>query len=566
MFRPDRPFTRPLTPNGLSPLSVNPPMRSTVSSPAPDRSPVPVPVPAALAPAWVPPGGLAFIDLETTGGPAQRESITEIGIVEVDGNEVREWSSLVRPGMRVAPHVARLTGIDDSMLAGAPPFEELAGEVFDRLQGRLLVAHNARFDHGHLRAALRRAGMDFRPRVLCTLKLSRLLFPEERLHGLDALVQRHGLQAPGRHRALADARLLWQFWQRLRERFAPDTIRDAVRELAGRPTLPPHLDPAGLEGLPDGPGVYLFYGENELPLYVGKSLRVRERVMAHFSADHRDDRELSLSQQVRRIDWICAEGEIGALLEEAQLVKRLQPTHNRQLRRNRELCAWRLSGDAGSEAGPRIELVHAGDLAFGRQDRLYGLFRSRREATERLRALAAEHALCPALLGLEKLPPGRRCFARQLGRCRGACCGDEPRQAHGLRLLEALSGLEVQAWPHEGPVALREGGTLHVLDGWRYLGAARDEAQAAALLRSGRPAFDLDIHRILRKAMERLGPPIPLDACAGGSAGARATGGAGGARRRTPAAVPGGQPRASVTPPSTTTVSPTTKSPARDAR
>lgn len=527
-------------------------MHSTVSSPAPDRSPVPV----TLAPAWVPPEGLAFIDLETTGGPAQRESITEIGIVEVDGDEVREWSSLVRPGMRIAPHVARMTGIDDSMLAGAPPFEELAGEVFDRLQGRLLVAHNARFDHGHLRAALRRAGMDFRPKVLCALKLSRLLFPEERLHGLDALVERHGLQAPGRHRALGDARLLWQFWQRLHERFAPDTIRDAVRELAGRPTLPPHLDPAGLEGLPDGPGVYLFYGENELPLYVGKSLRLRERVMAHFSADHRDDRELSLSQQVRRIDWICAEGEIGALLEEAQLVKRLQPTHNRQLRRNRELCAWRLSGDA--EAGPRIELVHAGDLDFGRQDRLYGLFRSRREATERLRALAVEHALCQALLGLEKLPPGRRCFARQLGKCRGACCGDEPRQMHALRLLEALRGLEVQAWPHEGPVALREGGTLHVLDGWRYLGAARDEAQAVALLRTGRPAFDLDIHRILQKAMQRLGPPIPLEPRAGCAAAADTV--------ASGATVSARQPRASVTPPSTTTVSPTTKSPARDAR
>ena len=528
-------------------------MRSTASPPAQGRSPVH----AARASTWAPPEGLAFIDLETTGGPAQRASITEIGIVEVDGDEVREWSSLVRPDMRIAPHVARLTGIDDAMVAGAPPFEDLAGEVFDRLQGRLLVAHNARFDHGHLRAALRRAGMEFRPRVLCTLKLSRLLFPQERLHGLDALVERHGLQANGRHRALDDARLLWQFWQRLHERFAPATIQEAVRELAGRPTLPPHLDPSALEGLPDAPGVYLFYGENELPLYVGKSLRVRSRVMAHFSADHRDDRELSLSQQVRRVDWIRTEGEIGALLEEAQTVKRLQPTHNRQLRRNRELCAWRLAGDG---ADLRLELAHAGDLSFGRQDRLYGLFRSRREATERLRALAAEHALCPALLGLEKLPAGRRCFAHQLGRCRGACCGAEPRQAHAHRLLEALRGLEVQAWPYEGPVALREGGTLHVLDGWRYLGAAGDEAGAVALLRAGRPSFDLDIHRILQKAMERLGPPIPLDVHAGGGA----DDGAGGALGSDAAACP--QPRASVTPPSTATVSPTTKSPAREAR
>ena len=466
------------------------------------------PLPSGSARPWVPPEGLAFVDIETTGGPAQRASITEIAIVEVDGDEVREWSSLVRPGMRVAPHVARLTGIHDAMLVDAPPFEALADELLDRLQGRLFVAHNARFDHGHLRAAFRRAGLDLRPRVLCTLKLSRKLFPEERLHGLDALVARHGLQVEDRHRALGDARLLWQFWQRLHERFGPGTVGDAVRALAGRPSLPPHLDPTELEGLPDAPGVYLFYGENALPLYVGKSLRLRTRVMAHFAADHRSDRELSLSQQVRRVEWIRTDGEIGALLEEAQLVKRLQPTLNRQLRRNRALCAWRLSDDGAD--GLRVELVQADDLGFGGQEPIYGLFRSRREATERLRALAVEHSLCLALLGLEKHAPGRRCFAQQLGRCRGACCGAEPLGAHTQRVRQALQGEAVQAWPHAGPVALREGRALHVIDAWRYLGTARTLRDAAGLLACARPAFDLDIHRILQKAMVRLGPPISL--------------------------------------------------------
>ena len=207
------------------------------------------------------PGGLAFVDIETTGGPAQRESITEIGIVQVDEDGVREWSTLVRPASRIPETIQRLTGIDDDMVADAPRFEDIADEVFDRLDGRLFVAHNARFDHGHLRAAFRRAGLDMRPQVLCTVKLSRRLFPDHRRHGLDHLIERHGLAVADRHRALGDARLLWQFWQKIHERFPPGHIDAAVRELIGHPSLPPHLDPEQIADLPDTPGVYLFYGE-----------------------------------------------------------------------------------------------------------------------------------------------------------------------------------------------------------------------------------------------------------------------------------------------------------------
>ncbi len=455
------------------------------------------------------PNGFAFVDIETTGGPAQRESITEIGIIEVDEDGVREWSSLVRPGMRIPEHIERLTGISNEMVADAPRFAELADTVFDRLDGRLFVAHNARFDHGHLRAAFRRVGLDMRPRVLCTVKLSRRLFPEHRRHSLDHLIERHGLGVSERHRARGDAHLLWQFWQRLHERFPPGRIDEAVRELIGQPSLPPHLDAAQIDDIPDGPGVYLFHGENDLPLYIGKSTRLRTRVLSHFSADHLSDRELSLSQQVRRIDWIETAGELGALLKEAELIKRLQPTHNRRLRRSRELCTWRLSADLVGDW--QLELVHAGELDFGRQDSLYGFFRSRREAMKRLRALAAEHALCPPLLGLERRVPGERCFAFQLKRCRGACGGHESAQAHALRLIEALHALKVECWPHDGPIGIREGGAMHVVDAWRYLGAAQDDASLEEILSSGRPHFDLDIYRILVKALGRTAP-IRLDA------------------------------------------------------
>ena len=496
------------------------------------------------------PGGIAFVDIETTGGPAQRESITEIGIVQVDEDGVREWSTLVRPESRIPDYIQRLTGIDDDMVADAPRFKDVADEVFDRLDGRLFVAHNARFDHGHLRAAFRRAGLDMRPQVLCTVKLSRRLFPDHRRHSLDHLIERHGLAVADRHRALGDAQLLWQFWQKIHERFPPGHLEAVVRELIGHPSLPPHLDPEQIADLPDTPGVYLFYGERggeiaapegavasgadtpeaetgplvigqalareraatggskrsarpqDLPLYIGKSTRLRSRVLSHFAADHHSDRELSLSQQVRRIEWIETAGEIGALLEEARLVKKLQPTHNRQLRRNRELCTWRLVTDIVGDW--RLELVHAADLDFGRRDDLYGFFRTRREATNRLRALARDHALCPPLLGLEKPPQGTRCFDFQLKRCHGACHGGESPRAHALRLIEALHALKVEHWSWPGPIGLREGDAIHVIDGWRWLGTATDEAMLADILDTGRPAFDLDVYKILVKAVKRL--------------------------------------------------------------
>ena len=174
-----------------------------------------------------------------------------------------------------------------------------------------------------------------------------------------------------------------------------------------------------------------------------------------------------------------------------------------QLRPKRELSPGGLLPELVGDWG--LELVQAAHLDFGRRDDLYGFFRTRREATNRLRALARDHALCPPLLGLEKHPQGARCFDFQLKRCRGACHGGESPQAHALRLIEALHALKVEHWTWPGPIGLREGEALHVVDGWRWLGTATDEATLADLLEAGRPAFDLDIYKILVKAVKRLG-------------------------------------------------------------
>ena len=448
---------------------------------------------------------LAFIDLETTGATATADRVTEIGIVEVDADgAVREWQQLVNPGTRISPFIEQLTGISNDMVADAPPFESIATETLRRLDGRLFVAHNARFDYGFLKNEFKRLGISFRSPVLCTVKLSRLLYPEHHRHNLDSLIERHGLQVDGRHRALADARLIHQFWAKIHVDRSRDEIEAALKKLCARPSLPSHLDAAVIDDLPDTPGVYLFHGENDLPLYVGKAKDLRRRVLSHFAADHASAKEMSLAQQVRRIEWIETAGEIGALLKEAALVKELLPTHNRQLRRNDDACTWTLVDEG--EGWLRPQVAWARDLDFGLATSCYGLFKSSREATGALRALAQAHNLCDVLLGLEKAKAGKPCFGHQLRRCKGACIGHEPLARHTMRLVAALTALKLAAWPFAGPALIREGEEAHLVEGWRYLGTARSDDEVAALLEAGRPQFDRDTYRILARHIDKMTP------------------------------------------------------------
>ncbi len=448
---------------------------------------------------------LAFVDLETTGATATADRITEIGIVEVDADgSVREWQQLVNPGTRIPPFIEQLTGISNAMVADAPSFAEVAGEAMKRLEGRLFIAHNARFDYGFLKNEFKRLGTTFRAPVLCTVKLSRALFPEHRRHNLDSLIERHGLQAEARHRALADAQLIFQFWQKIRVDRSDDEIEAALKAQNANPSLPPQLDPGLVDDLPDGPGVYLFYGENALPLYIGKAKDIRQRVLSHFAGDHASANEMALALQVRRIDWIETAGEIGALLKESALVKALQPVHNRQLRRNDELCTWTLVDEG--EGWLRPQLVLASEVDFGLRTSCYGLFKHAREANEVLRALAQSYHLCDILTGLEKASPGKPCFGYQVKRCKGACIGRETLARHTTRLMTAFAAQKLVAWPFAGPALIRERDEAHLIDAWRYLGTARSDEELQALREAAQPPFDRDAYRLLAKHVGRMVP------------------------------------------------------------
>jgi DNA polymerase III subunit epsilon len=452
-------------------------------------------------------GPLAIVDVETTGSDPASDRITEIAVLEVSGFALTaQWSTLVNPGGAIPGSIQALTGITQEMVESAPRFAEIAAELYERLAGRVFVAHNARFDYGFLRREFDRAGLKYLARTLCTVRLSRRLYPGEHGHDLDSLIERHGLECEARHRAAPDAAALWQFLCVAAADHGEDVLEVAARQVSRQPTLPPHLDRGAVDAIPDAPGVYLFYDEGAAPLYIGKSRAMRSRVLQHFIAGS------SWTPRVRRIEWQRTAGELGALLREAALVKELAPVYNRQLRRPGQLCGFAFDGRRLRLA--RGEEIDAETLPF-----VYGLWRSRAAAMAALRAAADEHQLCLQVLGFESGPLRSPCFRHQVGRCAGVCAGKENIHVHHARVATALAGLKSAAWPHRGPLGVvehdrgRDATEVHVLDRWCYLGTASCDSEVAELLEERRPRFDYDHYRILARHLGKRGVRVvPLAA------------------------------------------------------
>ena len=244
------------------------------------------------------------------------------------------------------------------------------------------------------------------------------------------------------------------------------------------------------DALPAAPGVYVFHGDDAgLPLYIGKSVNLRSRVLAHL----RNRKEARMLRQTRRISHIRTTGEIGALLLEARLIKQQQPLMNQQLRRTWQLCSLRLRDGVP-------EVHYSKDIDFAGTAQLYGLFSSRHAALAWLRDLADAERLCFGALGLERLARGRTCFRAMVGRCAGVCRGDESRSDHDRRLQSRLEGLRLACWPYPGSIGLVErddgGCQIHVVRNWCYLGSAAD-VDAARRLGTLAAGFDADGYKIL---------------------------------------------------------------------
>jgi excinuclease Cho len=259
-------------------------------------------------------------------------------------------------------------------------------------------------------------------------------------------------------------------------------------------SYPDHLTEC-VSALPRAPGVYTFHGRADLlPLYIGKSINVRNRVMDHC----RTPEEASLLRQTTSITCIPMAGDVGARLLEAQMVKRQVPLYNKLLRKvPRQFSLHLYLGE--------VSVVHSAEVDVTSDPMLYGLYSSPRSAQKALRRIADDHRLCYSLVGLERLPAGRPCFRAMLKRCAGACHGGESLDKHEERLREALIRLELSQWPFPGRILLEEQGEtlrqFHVCDAWRYLGSAATAAAALRVNDEG-SGFDRDSYRIIKAAIE----------------------------------------------------------------
>src|SRR5215207_5252832 len=279
------------------------------------------------------------VDTETNGQPRERCELTEVGAVLVGGGELHDrWSSLVGVSEPLGRGIQRFTGITQAMVDEAPPPAAVLPELAERLKGRVLVAHSARFDVGVLRQAFERAELEWpEPPVICTVALARRFAPLQRRRGLATLAAALGIDVETTHRALPDAETCARVLCALLPRLAANarTVKDGLALL--RPRKPPKAKPPGarrsrderpdLSGLPKDPGVYIFRDADGRPLYVGKSVCLRTRARAHFTTP------VAWTGQAEHVDYQPTESELGALVLENRLIKALRPPGNTLLKK-----------------------------------------------------------------------------------------------------------------------------------------------------------------------------------------------------------------------------------------
>jgi len=259
--------------------------------------------------------------------------------------------------------------------------------------------------------------------------------------------------------------------------------------------IPEHkIDQASLDALPEKPGIYIFKGEGTFPLFIGKSLDIRTRVMSHLRAT--DD--VRLVAQTRRVDFIETIGEIGALLLESRMIKDQNPLFNQGVKRVQALYSIRLRK---TETGFVTEIVDSKKVNLGSESELFGFFSSSQAANAKLKELSRQHLLCMSVLGLEKAS-SRGCFGLQVKACLGACIGKENRHVHDERLFTALLDSKVEIWPFAGAVDLIEESVgwvqKHRLNNWCYLGSQCSKTGEISKFYELKPHdFDLDSYKIL---------------------------------------------------------------------
>jgi DNA polymerase-3 subunit epsilon len=380
------------------------------------------------------------VDLETTGGSPQDSAITEIGAVKVRGGQVLgEFQTLVNPHLPIPPFIQALTGITTAMVADAPPIESALPAFLEFARGAVLVAHNAGFDVGFLKAAARAQGVEWpRHAVIDTVHLARQLVTrdEARNHKLSTLAGVFGATTVPDHRALHDARATVDVLHGLIGRVGNLGVR-TLEELSSYTS---RVSPAQrrkrwlADGLPDAPGVYQFKDGQGRVLYVGTSVNIRTRVRSYFTSSEQRSRMAEMVRLAESVTPVVCATTLEAEVRELRLIAEHKPRYNRRSK-SPERATWvKLT----VEAFPRLSIVREvrGDGA-----RYIGPFGSRASAEA---AVAAVHEVIPLRQCVQRLSPGRRvgaCALADMGRCGAPCTGAQSVDEYAVVVRDAVHAL-----------------------------------------------------------------------------------------------------------------------------
>jgi DNA polymerase-3 subunit epsilon len=360
------------------------------------------------------------VDLETTGGSPDGGGITEIGAVKVRGGErLGELGTLVNPGEPIPPFITVLTGITEAMVLPAPPVREVLPAFLEFVRGAVLVAHNAPYDVGFLKAACARHGHPWpRPRVLDTVTLARRLLTRDEVpnHKLATLAGFFRTATAPSHRALDDARATVDVLHGLIDRLGGHGVHTLGGAIGfARAVTPTQRRKRHLaDGLPRVPGVYVFRAADDRPLYVGTSGDIATRVRSYFTAAEKRARISEMLAAAERVEAVECAHPLEAEVRELRLIAAHAPPYNRRSKYPERVLWLKLT----TEAYPRLSVVRS----LGADDTAYlGPFASRRAAE--LAAAGVHDAVplrqCTPRLSARTTSPA--CALAELGRCPAPC-------------------------------------------------------------------------------------------------------------------------------------------------
>ncbi len=373
----------------------------------------------------------AIVDIETTGSYQRSHAITEIAIIIHDGEKVVDsFETLINPETSIAPFVSRLTGITNQMLQNAPKFHEVAKKIWTMTDDAVFVAHSVNFDYSYIHEEFKSLGADFRRKKLCTVRLSRKLFPGYPSYSLGNICANLGIEIADRHRAMGDAAATAKLFELCLQHDTEEVIKKSLNKNSKEALLPPYLSKKVYDDLPEKTGVYYFHDVKGKIIYVGKAINIKSRIYSHLTG--KGTTKLSFTSAIANITYTLCGTELIALLFESHEIKRLFPLYNQAQKFDRSNYVL---VDYFDQQG-----VHHVTYAKNHPSlKALTTFKSFEAAREFMSSFINKFDLCQKYCGINTGPGV--CFDYQIKKCKGVCAEVEDIDTYNKRVEEALKSL-----------------------------------------------------------------------------------------------------------------------------